>query len=354
MHFIRFVCCVVVSLGLLLALTIARSAQPDTVHQRTCDIPPNSPNDGPRAMEMYAYWIAQLTFRPEEAEAHVNAWNTPTCLLDDGRQRLAAVRSGFARRFSEGFSPDYDSNRNLHAINILRKNRPKSAFLALAEAEYWVQSAWAARGDGYADSVAPDGWKIFRERLAKAEEGLREAKSYSDHLPNWYEQMLQVQSLLGRPAIERERLFMEGIKKYNTYLPLYFVRVRHLSPKWGGTWDEVDRFVNWSIHNTRATHGETMYARLYWLVISELPEGTKPFAGSHVQWQKMKKGFGDLMQRFPNSKWNLNNFAKFACLSGDKSAFLALRKQIGENVIQDAWPKSTSLDLCEHKMGYAR
>ncbi len=70
-------------------------------------------------------------------------------------------------------------------------------------------------------------------------------------------------------------------------------------------------------------------------------------------WPKMKRGFEDLMERHPKSKWNLNNFAKFACLAGDKQTFLKLRGQMGKDVIDAAWPENTSLDLCETKFGYA-
>ena len=66
----------------------------------------------------------------------------------------------------------------------------------------------------------------------------------------------------------------------------------------------------------------------------------------------MKLGFEDMMVRHPKSKWNLNNFAKFACMAGDSKTFLVLRKQIGKGVIDAAWPKNTSLDLCETKFGY--
>ena len=67
----------------------------------------------------------------------------------------------------------------------------------------------------------------------------------------------------------------------------------------------------------------------------------------------MKVGFEDLMARHPKSNWNLNNFAKFACEAGDKKTFLALRRQIGKNVMGAAWQGSPNLDLCNEKFGYA-
>jgi hypothetical protein len=63
----------------------------------------------------------------------------------------------------------------------------------------------------------------------------------------------------------------------------------------------------------------------------------------------MKRGFEDIIRRSPHSAWNINNFAAFACMAGDKQTFQSLRFRIGKTIMPDAWPSNYSLDLCEHK-----
>lgn len=325
---------------------------PPVPEEERCKVYPNDPNDGPRAMQMFSGLVAGAVLNLVGAvlEQRVNEWNSSSCLLDDGRPRLTALIPGY----SEAFRYEKDWSKSLHRVNTLRQQYPKSPFAALAQAQYWIDHAWEARGSGYASSVAPDAWKLFRERLEKAEQVLTETKSYASELPNWYVQMITVQSTLDRPAGERDKTFLEGTKKFKTFQPIYFTMLNFLSPKWGGSWGTVDNLVKWSVENTKDTEGDTMYARLYWAASSGLPEGENVFKSSRASWQKMKKGFEDLMTRYPKSKWNLNNFARFACLAGDKKTFLALRRQVGKDVIHDAWPRNTSVDLCDNKFGYAK
>lgn len=161
--------------------------------------------------------------------------------------------------------------------------------------------------------------------------------------------MIIIQSGLGRPEEERGKIFLEGVNRYPTFFPTYFTMLNYISPKWGGSWEGVDNFAKGAVEHTKNTEGKTMYSRIYWS--SSGDSNVNLFKDTHASWQKMKSGFEDMMTRHPKSKWNLNNFAKFACLAGDKRTFLKLRAQIGNDVISEAWPEYTSIELCEAKYG---
>ncbi|MFO1465163.1 MAG: hypothetical protein U1F35_01755 [Steroidobacteraceae bacterium] len=47
------------------------------------------------------------------------------------------------------------------------------------EAAWWRSMAWKARGDGFSNTVTPEGWKLFEERLAKARKLMDEAESFA-------------------------------------------------------------------------------------------------------------------------------------------------------------------------------
>ncbi len=322
--------------------------QPQIQASQHCQVFPSNPNDGPEALNMFTAQVADFFWRSEDfLKREVNDWNIPTCVFDDGRPRLSALLDGY----DQAFRNESDWSKSLARVDYLKKKFPNQAFVALAEVKYWIEYAWNARGGGYASSVSKDGWKLFRERLERAERILIDTKSYSADLPNWYSEMIIVQSALDRPEDERDQVFLEGVKRFPTFYPIYFTMLNYLSPKWGGTWRTVDNLVKWSVEHTKAEESNSMYARIYWAAAGD-PK-VNLFKDTFATWSKMKHGFENLMVRHPKSKWNLNNFAKFACMAGDKQTFLKLRSQIGKDVIDAAWPDNTSLDLCETKFGYA-
>jgi len=312
---------------------------------------PDRANDGPATVDQQASMIETYFWNTEDMlDRSVSAWNIPTCVFDDGRPKLSVLKYGYSRIFTN----QTDWSKSLDRINYLKKRFPNKPFVALAEAQYWAEYAWNARGQGYASSVTREGWKLFHERLEKAEKVLIDTKSYSSELPTWYDQMILVQSALGRSEEDRDKTFIEGTKRYKTFYSTYFTMLNYLSPKWGGTWETVDNLVKWSVDNTKEIDGNSMYARLYWVASGELPEGESLFKNTRASWPKMKTGFEDLIARHPKSNWNLNNFAKFACQAGDKKTFLVLRRKIGKSVMDSAWEGNPSLDLCETKFGFAQ
>ena len=78
-----------------------------------------------------------------------------------------------------------------------------------------------------------------------------------------------------------------------------------------------------------------MYARIYWYA-SQTQYGTRLFTDSLVDWPKMKRGIDDTLSKYPDN-WNINNFAKFSCMSGDKVKTAELIKRLDTPPIQYVW-----------------
>lgn len=339
--------------GIVLAASSVWGALTPISEKDRCKVLGDNPNDGPRAMQMLIGWVAEHLYAADSTggdwlERDVNEWNIPTCVLDDGRHRLIALLPGYSKLFEE----EADWSNSLYKVRKLREKFPQSAFSALAEANYWRDYAWVARGRGYASSVSPDAWKLFRERLEKSEKILIETKPYSAELPPWYSLMINVQSALGRPEDERNKTFLEGAEKFKNFTDTYITMMSYLTPQWGGNWEAVDSLVSWAVENTKGTEGTLMYARLYSNL--PLPSGVKLFGDTRAEWPKMKKGYEDLMKRYPASKWNLNNFARYACLANDKSTYASVRKRIGKDVMAEAFETIGTIDLCDRRMGYTK
>lgn len=344
-------------LGLFVSLSAflsspAWSALPRVPPEDRCKVDGNVLIEGPVALKRYARQVASFLVnkRGDVLERMLDEWSAGACMFDDGRPWLTAWVDGH----EDAFTIENDWSKNLDYVSHLKQTYPDTALSSTAEIQYWTSFAWHARGHGYANSVTQDGWRLYRERLEKAETIAIAAKSHAAVQPMWYEQMLWIQGSLGRPAAERDKVFLEGAKKFKLHYPIYMAMLEFMMPQWGGNWDMIDRLIAWSVENTKETEGNSLYARLYWMTYTGLRQDTKFFGGTRASWPKMKSGFEDLMKRHPKSKWNLNNFAKFACLAGDKKTFLQLRRQIGKDVIKEAWPEGVALDLCEYKYGSAK
>lgn len=138
-------------------------------------------------------------------------------------------------------------------------------------------------------------------------------------------------------------------------MPLYFARLTYLMPWWGGSWEEIENLALWSVDQTKAEMGNSMYARIYWSV-GQFTQVSNVFKDTKASWPRMKSGFEDLMKRNPNSLWNLNAYARFACDAGDKATYLKLRPNLfvgnREKEMEEAWSKNSRHEVCDAKFGY--
>lgn len=309
--------------------------------------------DGPVAMDHLGDQVikAFLSINPEKLEESDKLDALFTTLNDknqkfyNGRQKISAIFMGLNSFFLGSKSWDYGYRQ----IKTWKSRNPKSAGAAIAEAIYWQAYARHARGNGYASTVTPEGWQLSKEYLKKSEAALLESKDYAEHNVLWHETYLIIAIDLNWNVKKFQKLFEAAIKKEKTYYPFYFAGMRYFSPQWGGDYRQLDQFVKKAAEITRLEEGHSFYARLYGSLAEIGGLSFDLFKDSHAKWVPMKAGFEDMMQRYPQSKWNLNLYAYFACRAGDRLTFSKLRAQLGSDVYGDAWPSNYSIEICERR-----
>jgi hypothetical protein len=234
-------------------------------------------------------------------------------------------------------------------IGKWRSAKPESAAAALVESAYWSAYAWSARGHEYAASVPEQASKTADERMARARAVLDDAKPYAAANPAWYAQMLAIAIFEGWPRAERLALFNEAVASAPLYDPIYINMAWGLAPKWGGSLDEYRRFVRAAVKKTKAAEGNILYARLYWN-LARIESDKDPFTELKIPWQPMKSGFDDLVDRYPTSQSNLQNYAYFACRAGDGKTFNALLPRLDARTPGDLkgnpWRDLYTRDYC--------
>jgi hypothetical protein len=264
-------------------------------------------------------------------------------LASDGQPKLMGFYAGVLKSASGCGGPQESEEQwNDHKLLLLdwSKNSTLAGVPNLALAMFEAAFGWHARGSGFASTVSEEGWTRFRQRTANARMMLEKLGPEARKDPQWYEAMLRIGLAQGWKNKEFDALYQEAINRFPYYYAYYFTKGSFYSAKWHGSQDEFKAFVDGSVNATAPKLGETMYARLNWSASSN-----SMFTDGQTDWNRMKRGFEKLIEDFPDS-WNRNNFAKFACMAGDKKTLREQLALIGDRVALGAWGSMSYFQAC--------
>lgn len=212
---------------------------------------------------------------------------------------------------------------------------PDSPSAHIAQSIVHISHAWAYRGGGYAASVKPEAWPLFRKYISLARQNLETHKTVAAADPRWYETMLTVARAEGWERSKFDNLLNEALDREPSFYETYFSALNYLLPQWSGGTREIEEFARKAAQRTLKQEGRGMYARIYWFA-SQTHFENDLFSKSFAAWPLMKNGFEDIIARYPDD-WNLNNYAKFACLAHDKPKVRELMKRIERSIVVEAW-----------------
>lgn len=192
---------------------------------------------------------------------------------------------------------------------------PGSSLPKIAKVGFWINYAWQARGDGYAQTVGDQGWKLFGERLNKALELQR--KEIVPH-PMWFVHGLILGRGLGADSSAQTAFFEEAIRQFPTFLPIYQQMQVYLLPRWHGAPGEWQQFAIWAARKA----GPELYVDLY--LNAEAFEGREVVENDPlIDWKFLREGFESKLKLGRLSWVVANQYAARACARNDKAAALA-------------------------------
>jgi hypothetical protein len=105
-----------------------------------------------------------------------------------------------------------------------------------------VNAAWDARGDDWASEVTEEGWRAFRQHLAKAEELLTEAWQAHPEYPEAPAEMIRVSSGLDGYSEDARMWFDRAIEAEADSYDAYHTLLWFMCPRWGGSHEEMYQF----------------------------------------------------------------------------------------------------------------
>jgi len=225
------------------------------------------------------------------------------------------------------------------------ESQPQSPSGYIAYAMILVERAWMYRGGGWARDVKKESWKPFYEQLEKAKNYLKDHYEIASTDPRWHETMIIIARSEGWHKDSFELLVNKSTKLFPYYYQLYFAAIDYLTPKWHGSKQEIEKFAQKSVNITKAHEKTGMYARVYWYA-SQTNYGAQLFTKSAVTWTRMSKAIDDVLDKYPD-QWNINNFAFFSCLAGDKQKAAKLLSQVEGAPIIQVWRNVRFFKQCK-------
>lgn len=218
---------------------------------------------------------------------------------------------------------------------------PSSRTAAIFKGKILLNRAWNARGSDAAIAVTPEQWKALRLYARRAGDHLLAVKPHASSNPEWYVAMLNVALALGPREIDAFALSEEALAAHPRYLGIHWQIIRMNLPRWGGTRETIGY---WTDRIGTVSDSDANYARAFWILDDDAPEDSI-FHRYDADWERMRSGFEEMVELYPTA-WNLNGFARFACLAQDKKTTAHLLDRIGTDTDVDAWKFSQVLDYC--------
>lgn len=112
---------------------------------------------------------------------------------------------------------------------------PQEALAFLLKGQFAIDSAWAARGSGWAHTVTGKGWELFARKLADAEEALNRSWEMDPSLPGTPLEFLRVELGQGRGHARMEMWFTRAIAHPSARYDALHHKLWYLQPRWHGS-----------------------------------------------------------------------------------------------------------------------
>jgi membrane associated rhomboid family serine protease len=309
----------------------------------------DSKRDGP-AMRYAVGCEAQKLFMAgdyERLDSLMNQYMGTLEDLPDGSSRYEGLVGGLTALFRFG---GMAAETGFGHTADWRRRVEHSPMADLVEAMLFSEWAWSARGTGPANSVSAQNLALYAYRTEMAVAALDEVADRASNNPVWYTLSLDAGLDQSKDKEQLRAIFDQGFAKAPKYRPLYRRMLRILMPRWGGSYEEVDKYINQIYAQTAKERGFERYAELYSAYARLEGDDLDLFSDTPAFWSGMRTGYLGLIRRFPTSDSILNDFANFACRAGDKETYGRLKGSVAQRLSATAWTAKYSVESCDKKL----
>jgi hypothetical protein len=289
-----------------------------------------------------------MTGNYERLDSLMNRYMVSLDDLPDGSSSYDGLTGGLAALFGiGGLTPEI----GLAHTADWRRAVANSTMSDLVEAMLFREWAWSARGTGSSNSISAQNSALYAYRTEMAAAALEELTDRASGNPFWYTLSLDVGLDQSKGKDELRAVFDQGLAKTKAYRLLCRHMLRILMPRWGGSYEDVDRFIDQIDAKISNERGFERYAEMYSTYARMEGDELDLFADTPAFWSGMRTGYLGLIRRYPTSDYVLNSFANFACRAGDTDTYGRLKGSVARRLSSTAWTFKYSIESCDQKLG---
>lgn len=255
--------------------------------------------------------------------------------INGGVWKIRVFYAGIESPLEEGNATDTVWQAHINLLREWRKQNPKSITAHVGLAFSFIDYAWKARGNGYANTVSEEGWKLFSERLTEAESVLYQAMSLPEKCPHLYVGLLLLARETGWDLQSYNQLFSEAVKVEPTYFYYHRMKASYLLPRWHGQPGDWERFADSVVTTVSGDEGKVIFFHIYANMLSmhELD-----FMQSHTNaWANLLEGFRIIDKKYGASPTTLNQACLMAMTTNHVPIAAELFDRIGEDWDEEVW-----------------
>ena len=209
---------------------------------------------------------------------------------------------------------------------------------------YW---AWNARGSGWADSVTPQGWRLFEGRIETAQRALQQAWKLDPMQSAIYEQMVTV-CMAKSDKAGLDLWFRRGIEANPDDYQLCQNKMNALMPRWMGSHQEMLAFGR----ECAATHNH--YGSIPQMIVNahELISRESPNAEQYVLqpevWDDIHQALEDRLLLYP-TRHNRSRYVQWAARCGRWEVITPQCRILGNHPDPAVFPDPAAYDAIRQK-----
>jgi hypothetical protein len=219
------------------------------------------------------------------------------------------------------------------------KESPTSPTPRVALAHAYIRFAWKARGTGFADTVTPEGWALFRQREQSARTVLEDAAKVGAADPQWYREMQAVATAQGWDRAQVDALATQALANQPGYYYFATAYAYYLLPKWHGKPGESERWAEQVADQAGGEEGDATY-----FMIAAALNCCRSTQAPALSWPRVRQGFSAIDRLYGSTNRQRNMVAYLALRAGDTETAREVFARIGDDWDEHVWRTKALFD----------
>ncbi|MBJ6724611.1 M23 family metallopeptidase [Geomesophilobacter sediminis] len=267
-------------------------------------------------------------------------------LAKELRRTQARFRDGGWKihAFFEGIAAPERESREAWAALVQRlvswrKANPDSLTSLTALTSALNNVCWYASGAGY-DSISRAEYReLYGLRQAAILEFEKVKVGPADDCPERYLLLLVLAKNDGLDRAAFEKRYKTAVAFEPRYYDYQLAKAEYLAEDMFGANGPARRFIDQVATKDAGKEGKAIVMRVLAANYRTLAKLT--FKKGGFTWPQVKESYAQIEKLYPGSVWNLNLYARLACIAGDKPTARKLFAKIGDQPYLEAWEGST-------------